>query len=60
MSDPTDVAAEAYKALMAGRVVLVPGLPNQITAAWAQVTPRWLTRYVTGLVARRTDLLQKP
>jgi hypothetical protein len=60
VSDPADVAAEGYKALMAGRVVLVPGLPNQITAAWAQVTPRWLTRYVTGLAVRRTDLLQKP
>jgi hypothetical protein len=59
VSDPADVAAEGYKALMAGRVVLVPGLPNQITAAWAQVTPRWLTRYVTGLAARQTDLLQK-
>jgi hypothetical protein len=35
-------------------------LPNQITAAWAQVTPRWLTRYVAGFVARRTDFSQKP
>jgi hypothetical protein len=60
VSDPADVAAEGYKALMAGRVILVPGLPNQITAAWSQVTPRWLTRYVTGLAVRRTDLLQKP
>ena len=58
ISDPVDVAAEAYKALMAGQVVLVPGLPNQITAAWAQVTPRWLTRYVTGFAARRTDWLK--
>ena len=60
VSDPADVAAEGYKALMAGRVVLVPGLPNQITAAWSQVTPHWLTRYITGFVTRRTDLLQKP
>ena len=60
VSDPADVAAEGYKALMAGRVVLVPGLPNQITAAWSQVTPHWLTRYITGFVARRTDLLQRP
>ncbi len=58
VSDPTDVAAQAYRALMAGQVVLVPGLPNQITAAWAQVTPRWLTRYVTGFAARRTDWLK--
>ena len=58
VSDPTDVAEQAYRALMSGQVVLVPGLPNQITAAWAQVTPRWLTRYVTGLAARRTDWLK--
>src|SRR4029453_3981026 len=58
VSDPADVAAEAYKALMSGQAVLVPGLPNQITAAWAQVTPRWLTRYVTGFAARRTDWLK--
>jgi short-subunit dehydrogenase len=58
VSDPADVAAEGVKALMAGQVVVVPGFPNQITAAWAQVTPRWLTRYVTGFAARRTDWLK--
>jgi hypothetical protein len=58
VSDPADVAAEGVKALMAGQVVAVPGLPNQITAAWAQVTPRWLTRYVTGFAARRIDWLK--
>jgi short-subunit dehydrogenase len=58
VSDPADVAAAAYRALMAGRVVLVPGLPNQITAAWSQVTPRWLTRYVTGFAARYADWLK--
>jgi len=55
VSAPADVAVAAYRALMAGRAVIVPGLPNQITAAWSQVTPRWLTRYVTGLAARQTD-----
>jgi short-subunit dehydrogenase len=57
ISDPKDVAAQAYKALMRGQTVLVPGIPNQISAAWAQVTPRWLTRYVTGFAARYTDWL---
>jgi len=58
VSDPVDVAREAYRALMRGQVVLVPGVSNQVTAAWAQVTPRWLTRYVTGFAARRTDWLK--
>jgi len=58
ISDPAQVAADAYRALMGGRVVLVPGLSNQITAAWSQVTPRWLTRYVTGMAARYADWLK--
>ena len=58
VSDPKDVAAQAYRALMSGQAVLVPGLPNQISAAWAQVTPRWVTRYLTGFAARSADWLK--
>lgn len=59
ISDPRDVARQAYKALLAGRAVLVPGLPNQVTAAWAQVTPRWLMRSLSGFAARGADWLQQ-
>ncbi len=59
VSDPADVAAEGVKALMAGQAVVVPGFPNQITAAWAQVTPHWLTRYIAGFAARRADWLTR-
>jgi short-subunit dehydrogenase len=52
LSKPTDVAKLGYRALMSGQTVAVPGLPNQIGAAWAQVTPRWLTRYVAGMATR--------
>lgn len=58
ISDPRDVAVQAYRALMAGRVVIVPGLPNQVTAAWAQVTPRWVTRMVTGFAARNGNWMK--
>lgn len=58
ISDPKDVAKRAYAATMAGRTILVPGLPNQIAAAWAQVTPRWLTRTFTGFAARRADWMR--
>ncbi len=58
ISDPKTVAKQAYKALMAGQTILVPGLPNQVAAAWAQVTPRWLTRTVTGFAARRVDWMK--
>jgi len=58
LSDPREVAAQAYRALVAGRVMLVPGLSNQVTAAWAQVTPRWLTRYIAGFATRQTNWLR--
>lgn len=55
VSDPKDVARQGYSAVMAGRVIQVPGIPNQVSAAWAQVTPRWLTRTLTGFATRRAD-----
>jgi short-subunit dehydrogenase len=55
ISNPKDVAKQGYSAVMAGRVIQVPGIPNQVSAAWVQVTPRWLTRTLTGFAARRTD-----
>ncbi len=58
ISDPKDVAKQAYKATMSGQTILVPGIPNQMAAAWAQVTPRWLTRTVTGFASRRTDWMK--
>ena len=38
--------------------VLVPGLPNQLAAAWAQVNPRWVVRTVTGFATRQTDWMK--
>lgn len=58
LSDPRDVAAQAYRALVSGQVTLVPGLSNQVTAAWAQVTPRWLTRYIAGFATQQTNWLR--
>jgi short-subunit dehydrogenase len=58
ISDPKDVAKQAYSATMIGRTIIVPGFPNQIAAAWAQVTPRWLTRTVTGFASRQADWMK--
>jgi len=52
ISDPKDVARQAYRALISGQVVLVPGIPNQMAAAWAQVTPHWILRSFTGFASR--------
>ncbi|MFM9862183.1 MAG: SDR family NAD(P)-dependent oxidoreductase [Micropepsaceae bacterium] len=58
ISDPKQVAAQAYRATMSGQTILVPGLPNQVAAAWAQVNPRWLVRTVTGFWARQADWMK--
>lgn len=58
ISDPKEVAAEAYKATMSGQTILVPGIPNQLAAAWAQVSPRWVVRTVTGFWARQADWMK--
>lgn len=59
ISDPKSVARQAYAALMMGQTVVVPGLPNQVAAAWSQVTPRWLLRTVTGFAVRQADWMQR-
>lgn len=58
ISDPKDVARQAYNALHSGQVVLVPGIPNQIAAAWAQVTPHWILRSFTGFATRYAELFR--
>jgi hypothetical protein len=39
---------------VAGRAVIVPGLPNRLLASAVQLYPRWLVRSIGGLVGRRT------
>jgi short-subunit dehydrogenase len=46
------VAREGYRACMAGRAVLIPGLPNQLGMQWIRYQPRWLVRGVGGMMAR--------
>ena len=54
VSDAQDVAREGYEACVAGRAVVVPGLPDKLLSSAAQIYPRWLVRSVAGLVARRS------
>jgi len=51
--DVESVAREGVDACLAGRAVVVPGLPNRLGASLAQIQPRWLVRTVGGLIARR-------
>lgn len=49
---PEAVAQAGYRACMAGRVIQVPGVANELAANWARLQPRWLVRGVTGLFGR--------
>ncbi len=54
ISDVEDVAREGFEACVAGRAVVVPGLPNRMLAGSVGLYPRWLVRGVGGLIGRRS------
>jgi short-subunit dehydrogenase len=47
------VAAEGYRACLAGEAIAVPGLLNRAATVAAGATPRWLLRRVAGALGRR-------
>jgi len=50
VADAASVALHAYRAMMAGRVVAIPGFMNKLIAQSTRVTPRaWLRAIVAGL-----------
>jgi hypothetical protein len=53
ISDVKDVAREGLEACLGGKVVIVPGRPNQMLASTVGFYPRWLVRGVGGLFGRR-------
>ena len=54
ISDVEDVAKEGFEACLAGRAVVIPGLPNRVLAGSIGFYPRWLVRGVGGLIGRRS------
>jgi short-subunit dehydrogenase len=52
VSDVDAVAAEGYRACMAGEVIAVPGNVNWATVVAARAAPKWLVRRVVGAVGR--------
>ena len=54
LSDVEDVAKEGFEACVAGRPVVVPGLPNRVLASSVGLYPRWLVRGIGGLIGRRS------
>jgi len=53
VGDVQEVAAEGYRACMAGEVIAVPGILNQAAAAAGRATPKWLLRRIAGVLGRR-------
>jgi short-subunit dehydrogenase len=54
LSDVETVAQDGYEACVAGRAVVVPGLPNQLMAGAVGFYPRWMVRSIGGLIGRRS------
>ena len=52
IGDVGEVAAEGYRACMAGEVVCVPGVVNRAATLAARAAPKWLLRRVAGALGR--------
>lgn len=53
VGDVEAVAAEGYRACLAGEVITVPGAFNRAATLAAGATPKWLLRRVAGVLGRR-------
>ena len=53
--DARTVAREGCSACLAGRVVQIPGIANDIGVSGVRLAPRWLVRLLGGVIARRTS-----
>jgi hypothetical protein len=53
VGDVAAVAAEGYRACLAGDVIAVPGIVNRAVTLASGATPKWLLRRVAGVLGRR-------
>jgi short-subunit dehydrogenase len=52
IGDVEEVAAEGYRACMAGEVIAVPGALNLIATTATRAAPKWLVRRIAGALGR--------
>jgi short-subunit dehydrogenase len=52
IGDVDEVAAEGYRACLAGEVITVPGWINRATTVAGRATPKWLLRRISGVLGR--------
>ena len=53
IGDVDEVAAEGYRACLAGEVVVVPGAVNLAATLASRATPNWLLRRIAGTLGRK-------
>jgi uncharacterized protein len=53
VGDVDEVAAEGYRACLAGEVITVPGWINLATTVAGRATPKWLLRRISGMLGRK-------
>jgi hypothetical protein len=54
-ADAASVALHGYQAMLAGRVVAIPGFANRLTAQAVRFTPRAVVRFVAARVNKPTE-----
>jgi len=52
VGDVEEVAAQGYRACMAGEVIAVPGTLNLAATTATRVAPKWLVRQIAGAIGR--------
>lgn len=53
-ADVETVAQKAFHGCLKGKAVVVPGTKNWLASVLSRATPKWLVRWVTGIVGRAT------
>jgi len=53
IGDVDAVAAEGYRAFMAGEAIAVPGALNRAATMAAGTAPKWLVRRIVGALGRK-------
>ncbi len=53
--DPKAVAAEGYRACMAGTPIHVPGIANELAVQWIKYQPSWLLRAASRFMRKPQD-----
>ena len=54
VADAYSVAQKGFRGALKGKAIVVPGIKNTFASILSRATPKWLVRWVTGIVGRAT------